>query len=118
MADQGPSFKPSQVEILPSPLIATMGRAETESAAALIVHTCAANGDAWQAVSTDMVVRAVRDAGPDSTIGQIVRNPFLAPDFVGLVAAGFATRSAVDGATSYALTENGIARLGRWVRRG
>lgn len=108
-------FKPSQVVLRASPLIGTMGRAETESAAALVVHACKRHGDKWQAVTTDMVVGAIRVAGPDSPLGMLIRNPFLKPDFIALVAGGFATRSDDDGVVSYELTAKGLAALQRWV---
>jgi hypothetical protein len=89
-----PEFKPSDVRMWRGilPLVDTFGQAETEFAAALMVLTCAENGDTWGPIVPLQMGLAMRKAmlagGP---LEHLKRNPFLPrPDHRRLVADGFA----------------------------
>lgn len=115
------TFKPSEVVLRPViPLMATMGRAERELAAAMIVRTCAVKGDAWQPVgpaTIGEVIRADLDAKLEPWTG-LNSNPFCpSPDFRDLVKHGFARWTAGDDKGPLELTAKGIEALRRWVRR-
>lgn len=87
------TIKPSDIVLRNPPLVGTMGRAECEFAAAVIVRTCQIkNPDEWQPVTPG-------DVGAMITHDQKHRiepmysccnNPFFRPDFDRLVESGFA----------------------------
>ncbi len=113
-----PDFLPSQVQLVVPPLAGTMGRAEVEFAAALIVRACQVLGDRWQPISWKQSVEAFkadRDAGRE--FGRLMENPVFRPDAYDLVKRGFAqwgsTRSG-EGDT-VELTDKGFECMRRWV---
>ena len=98
------------------PLAATMGKAEAEHAAALIVRACQVNGDAWQPCTWAQIKAAVQ-ADVDSKTApfdNLIHNPFFRPDVYDLVARGFArwTEPQV-----VELTAAGLAKLTTWVKK-
>lgn len=108
-------FKPSNVVLARPPLVATMGRAELEAGAALIVRTLQRNGDTWRVVTMDEVVQAI-DADIAENVEPIAslnRNPFLRPDVRGLAKDGFAVVTD----TTVELTDKGLEALRRWVKQ-
>lgn len=74
---------PSSIRLTAIPLVDTFGSAGIEHAAALIVRTCHARGDRWQAVlweELDAVMRDDLQAGTQP-MASLLRNPFFSPDF-------------------------------------
>lgn len=113
------SFKPSEVALVGVPLVATMGRTETEAAAAIIVRTCAVMGDTWRSVSVAEITAVLRAEGANehAPLHALLLNPFWRPDAQGLVDAGFAQWEGEPRKSPIALTEAGIERLRCWVVR-
>lgn len=115
---QGQAFKPSQVQLAPdAPLVATMGRAELEHAAAMIVRACQVSGDVWQPIAPTRMGVVINDdlAAKREPFHSLNTNPFFRPDFRGLVEKGFARWTADGSGAPIELTAEGIARLSRWV---
>lgn len=107
-------FKPSQVRLGPVPLVATMGKAEVELAAAYVVRACVVLGDKWQAVPLDELIRITTEdfherREPMRTWGS---NPFVKPLPGLMVERGFATKA--DSKVEF--TPQGLAALKRYVR--
>lgn len=114
-------FKPSDVSLLDSmpPLVDTMGRAEAEAAAALIVRTCQARGDAWQDVgprAIGEVIRADLEAKREP-FHSLNHNPFFRPDPSSLVKCGCAEWVGQPGG-AVRFTAKGFEGLRRVVERG
>lgn len=114
------SFAPSQVRLVGLPLTGTLGKSELEAAASMIVRALQVTGDTWRAVTLDEVLDAVRTDADNGTppIGPLIGNPFWRPDFAGLVAAGFCSRSGHGSTAKLALTDAAIERLYPWVDGG
>lgn len=93
------------------PLDNTFGHAETEVAAALMVGALAATGDTWRPLGLDDLMAHVAAQG----IGHVARNPFLRPDFAGLLLTG-AIEEVGTMPETFAFTASGRAALARWVR--
>lgn len=110
-------FKPSQVIIIVPPLVATMGRAESEHAAALLVLACQCHGDTWGSMTPRQVGEAIQWAldGNRDPWPSLNRNPFFKPDIYELVSKGFARWTENEGGP-VAFTDAGLERLRRWVR--
>lgn len=102
-------FKPSEVFLTVPPLMATMKRAETEFAAALIVFACTWRGDAWQPIRFIDVREALKEALVQADLREalasseplsarvqwardVVKNSFLRPDVHALIELGFAEK--------------------------
>lgn len=117
-------FMPSDVILRVPPLTDAMRKTEIECAAALLVATLALRGNEWRPVLWSEVQDAARSCrgtepeGPEdraaSFLWYVQRNPFLRPDFPGLLAGGFATRGGADDAITF--TPAGIAAMAGWVR--
>ena len=60
-----------------------MGRAETEQAAALLIHYCAAHGDKWQLVKYPSM-RQFIIGNAEKEEWRVLKNPFFRPDFPAL----------------------------------
>lgn len=112
-------FKPSEVFIdTVPPLCATMDRAESEHAAALLVLACEFHGDTWAPMMPRHVGEAIRWALDKGRYPwpALNRNPFFRPDFYELVKKGFARWTENEGGP-IAFTDEGLQRLRRWVRQ-
>lgn len=114
-----PPFRPSQVILrVPLPLVATMGRAEREQAATLIVRACVREGDTWKPVT----LKQIGAAGAADIEEQIEplyslrANPFFNPDFRDLVAHGFASCTFESGSPIELTPRAFEAIAARWVR--
>lgn len=109
------TFKPSQVDLRRGypPLIGTFGRSEFEVTVAVLVRACQANGDTWHPVSDEELARTVNNAlgTTGDPIKSIVTNPFLHPDFDGLVEGGLLVRSDA----GFELVPEAIERLRKYV---
>lgn len=118
-------FRPSDVILRVPPLTDTMRKTEIECAAALLVATLALRGDEWRPLLWSDVQEAARACrgekpegpeGPEdraaSFLWDVQRNPFLRPDFPGLLAGGFATK---DDSGAITFTHEGLAALAKWV---
>lgn len=108
---------PSQIVLIVPPLVATLGKAEIEHAAAVIVRACHANGDRWQPVTWEQVAAALRSDGAANTqpFAALIRNPFFRPDVHALIRAGFA-RVTVEEPMTVELTEEAISRIAaKWM---
>jgi hypothetical protein len=97
-------MKPSDVVLVVPPLTGTMKKAESEQAAALIIHVCAMLGDKWQPVTFGEIQTAIEAALASGTptrrerwLRDMVSNPFVRPDVHRLVRDGFAERLSPDG---------------------
>jgi hypothetical protein len=78
---------PSAIRILVPPFVGTLGSAELEHAAALLVRACQVRGDRWQPMLYEEMEEALRDdvsqgRGP---LCRFLQSPFLSPDFARLV---------------------------------
>lgn len=111
------AFRPSDVVLRAIPLANTMHRAERESAAAIIVRTCAALGNAWAPITLKQIAETIREdlATKREPITSLNANPFLRPDFVDLVEAGYA--STFEDGSSIELTPKGFEAIAPWVRK-
>lgn len=95
-----------------SPFGDTLGRAELEQAAAMIVLACSRNGDTWAGLEIELVVgcfERAADAG-EQPWERLRRMPVFRPEFLELVRRGFATRGP-DPEARCALTERGLYLL-------
>ena len=115
-------FRPSEVSLTDSfpPLVATMGRAELESAATLLVRAFQVRGDAWQDVQLGDLLEVMRhDAdGGVEPLASMVTNPFIKPDFWGLIEGGFAAAILVEKKLeAIRFTAEGLERLRKVVQR-
>lgn len=110
-------FRPSQVLLAGLPLCNTMGKAEIEFAAALIVRACQALGDVWQPVTLEEVARVIKQDVDQARepFTSLMRNPFFKPEFWLLVERGFAKWLGEPGESALELTEGGRHALRRWV---
>lgn len=116
-------FRPSEVFIDPTfPLVATMGRAEIEHAAACLVRACQAFGDSWRALPGTAVADVIEEDArkgrpPFGGRGGFASNPYFDPDVPGLVGAGYARRIDDVEPLAYEFTPKGLEALRRHVRR-
>lgn len=107
-------FKPSDVHLDEIPLVGTMGRAEREQGAAVMVRACQVLGDRWQPITWQQVKQVLMQDfdDPKRPVGALwVRFPGFRPDVRDLCAKGFATLDG-DAAT---FTEAGFAKLRPYV---
>jgi hypothetical protein len=127
-------FKPSQVMLAASfpPFVATFEKTECECAVAYIVATLAATGDEWRPLTWVDVGKVIGDAmkscdekgyanAPpgDRLLEDLAKNPFARPDFHKLAKLGYARWLGEPGGTTpLELTEVGIEKLRKWVRKG
>lgn len=107
-------YVPSDVLLHHVPLGSTFGGAELELAGAMMVRTLQAGGDSWRTVYWEELETCMRaDYASWVTVTRAwMRQPFVRPDFHGLVDKGFAVRHA----HGVAFTPDGLERLRRWVR--
>jgi hypothetical protein len=114
----GISFKPSDVVLHAPPLAGTMGKAEREHAAALMVRACQQYGDEWGAVPWS-AVKSVILADVESKrepVSSLMSNPFFRPDVKSLADAGYCTITGELGKIESAtFTVKGIRALMMWV---
>jgi len=113
-------FLPSQVYLGVPPLVGTMRKSEIEGAAALVIATCAVNGDAWQAVTPKLIGELLRGALEAKTEpwASLNRNPFFRPDIRALAASEYGRwTSETEDPSPIELTKKGLFALSRWVRR-
>jgi hypothetical protein len=111
--------KPSEIVLGVPPLVGTMGRAEAEFAAALVVLACEANGDRWQAVAWPQITAAAKAALEEGRRPwlTLLSNPFYRPDVWELVKRGFARWEGEPGGP-VELTMWGLVAMDRWHRPG
>lgn len=115
---RGP-YPPSRVR-LEGWLTDTMGKSELEQAAMLLVRACAVLGDRWRPLTLVQVNEVWRLDFLNKVypFSGLVLNPFFRPDFLGLVAHGFARfegEGPPDDGHAFELTTTGIEALERWV---
>lgn len=103
-------FKPRDVVIEPIPFIGTFGKSGREVAAAFVV-AARKTSNTWQEPLTinDLAARVESRAIADLNLRSILTNPFLKPDFPGLVEQG-------DIDLFFIFTEQGMAKLEKWAK--
>jgi len=114
------TFKPSDIRLaLPVPLCGTMGKAEAEFAATLLVRACVRHGDAFDSILPAQMGDTI---GADleeqvDPLWSLRNNPFFRPNFDELVKRGFAEYVGEDGGRKRPLrfTASGLEVLRRWV---
>jgi hypothetical protein len=124
MNDQLPqdaeTYKPSQVvlDVGATPLAGTMGRAEREQAATLIVRACQFHGDTWQPIVFSQIQRTMfADVETETKpLCHLVKNPFFKPNAYELVEHGFARWTEEPGGP-IELTAKALEVMRKWVRR-
>jgi hypothetical protein len=102
----------------PLPLVATMGRAEREQAATLIVRTCVREGDTWAPVTPQQIGATIK-ADLEEQIDPLYslrENPFFKPDFRDLAEHGYASCTFETGAPLELTPKAFEAIAARWVR--
>jgi hypothetical protein len=112
-----PGFDPIDVVLDTPPLTGTLERVEIECAAALLVQALKVLGLGWTPIGVRQLAETIKsemDAG-NKPIATWSRNPFLRPDFAGLVARGFAVKSGPQGDEMLELTNECLLRLLPWV---
>lgn len=112
-----PDYKPSDVVLLPIPLVGTFGKAFAEYAATLLVRACARRGDIWQAVEPKEMGAAIKADLEEKVepLFELRLNPFFRPDMLELVKRGYAEWTGkVGGAVQF--TAEGFTAMERWVR--
>ena len=103
------------------PLTATMGKAEAEAAAAMLVRAMQVRGNAW-AVVFPKQIGEVLSADLDGKVepwASLNGNPFFRPDFDLLIAKGCARWVGDESegrSRGIEFTPEGIEKLRRWVR--
>lgn len=122
-----PEFLPSQVSLGgPLPLTDTMGRAERECAAAILVRTSQVKGDQWQFLLPAVIGEVLKAevAAGSQPWERLNRNPYMpSPDFHELVDEGYAEfefrRAGYEykGDPAIRLTDKGLRALRRWLRK-
>jgi hypothetical protein len=111
-------FTPADVVLTTPPLTGTLGKTELEVAAGVMVLILQELGRGWGMVTWQDIQEAIKRAQTDQkgTLWSWFTNPFLRPDWEGLVDRGLAT--GVDGhLRALELTPAAIERLRPWVRR-
>ncbi len=115
-----PDFKPSQVFLTPVPLCGTMGHAEREFAAALIIRACQVNGDTWHAVTTQEIGRMIeaiqKDRAADPWLFDFLTNPFIKFDVYELVEHAYARWTGEPGKSPVELTDRAFEAARYWVK--
>ena len=107
-------FKPSHVVLRVPPLTATMGKAEIEAAASMLVRVCHALGDEWQSVTWQQIADVMREdmASKREPFASMLTNPFFRPDIHAAIARDF---MGGDPKGEVAFTMKGLEALRRWV---
>lgn len=110
-------FKPSDIVLAAIPLVDTMGKAEAELAAALLLIGLQHSGDEWRALPAREMGLALQPL-VDKPPVKYWSNPFVHPDFGELVKRGFAEFIEHDGNARGALrfTAKGIEAVRRRVQ--
>lgn len=100
---------PKDIRIDPIPFVGTFGKSEAEVAAAWIVAARQFDNQ-WdnELTSDEMVARTQALYATDARVQQLIRNPFLRPDFQLLRQGGYTT----DG---FIFTEAGMEKLKAFV---
>lgn len=114
-----PTFKPSDVVLTTPPLGGTMRKTEIETAAGLVVFALAHAGDTWRplpALELAAVLETAIAQQCEEPLKSWARNPFMRPDFRGLIDAGFAVETGEAGAKVLELTDRAFEVMKRWVR--
>jgi hypothetical protein len=111
-------FRPSEVVISVPPLTGTMGRCESEYAAALLVLACVGKGR-WAPCSREEIFAAFRAAVADQVQPweNLARNPFLRPSFPELLDTPYARLVREEETEQMEFTPAGLERLRIWVPR-
>lgn len=112
---------PSRIHLAIPPLTATLGSAELEHAAALLVRYCQIRGDRWQAVHWDDLELALREdlAAKIEPMWSLLRNPFFSPQFDALVEKQWAAWHGTPGVGELELAPRAIALfVEKWGRQG
>ena len=122
-------LKPSDVKLLdPCPLTATLKKSEQEVAAAWLTLAMRETGDEFRAIQANELVEVINRFAPvvdgqrKTLTGYYwLANPFLRPDFDGLIDGGYAEWSdpSLGRKSPMAFTKKGIAALeaSRWIDR-
>lgn len=111
-------FLPSEVVLLPPPLVGTMEAAEREAAAALYVRACQVLGDKWQPLSLKQIGEVV-DADlkeKNEPLNALSTNPFFRPSVPKLVDGKYGQWTGTPNESPIELTKKGLYALRRWVR--
>lgn len=114
------AFLPSAVALVVPPLVGTMGCAEREQAACLIVRACQALGDTWKPIDLEElngVIKADLEQGHEP-LASLNRNPFFKPDLWLLADGTYGRWTGTPGESPIELTDKGIAALKRWIHVG
>jgi hypothetical protein len=117
-------FKPSDVNLFersPFPLVNTFNRVEMEFAAALLVRACVARGDVWQSILPLELGETMKaDLEPGGIWETLKTNPYVRPDFSGLVEKGWTewdeSRHPAGSDPAVRFTEAGLERLRAHLR--
>lgn len=111
-------MKPSEVRVeLPFPFTDTFQRNEYEAAAAFIVETCRHHGDEFGFVTREQMQATLKEVAQREPWASWVTNPFVRPDFNGLVLQGFAEWDTENGGHAIRLTDAALALLREhWVK--
>lgn len=110
-------MKPSDVPLAIPPLVGTLGSAEVEHAAALLVRACQYFDDRFQPIGPKQIGIVLDDdlKNGREPLTSLSKNPFFRPDFHQLVANGFA-KGDIANHGALELTDEALERLGRSVR--
>lgn len=106
-------FKPSDVYLGVPPLVGTMGHAEREFAAALIVRACQVEGDAWHPIGPAELGRVIKAdiAAGTEPIASLNQNPFFKPNFYELADGEHGRWVGEPGKSPLELTAHGIEMI-------
>lgn len=112
-------MRPLNVVLLTPPLVGTMGRSEIEVAAALLVRTLQVTGNTWRGVTPKEVgdVLAGDLHAECEPVTSWNRNPFIMPDFPGLLQEGF-TKYSDPESNAMEFTAMGLKAIERWGQGG
>lgn len=99
-------------------MVGTMGHAESEHAASILVRVCQVKGDAWGPISPQACGETLDAdiAAKASPFFQLSRNPFFRPDFTELVTKGFA-KWVAEARGPLEFTDKGLESLRAAIRR-
>lgn len=113
-------MKPSDIFVARTPpFTATFDRSEYEAAAAFLVLACVLKGDEWTEILPKDLGLVLEKYGAEPGY-EWFKNPFVKPDFFGLVDHGFAEWLGEGPPQPIRFTELGLARIraSRWNRAG
>jgi hypothetical protein len=110
-------FLPSDVTLAAVPLVGTMGSADIEHAAAVVIACLKIAGNTWSPIRAKEMGRIIRESADSDPMAFWASNPFFSADMGRLIREGYAIKSGPVDDESLELTPRAIEAVRPWVRR-